>query len=59
MPLFLARIVAFLGSLISKGKGIVAWVAAGTWFFQFFLEIVKKVLGVIGVGGAACEQGSF
>lgn len=52
MPAIVLRIVAFLGSLVSKAKGIIAWVAAGTWTVQFFLEIVKKVLGVIGIGGA-------
>lgn len=52
MPGLIARIVAFLASLISKGKGIIAWTAAGTWVLQFFIEIVKKVLGIIGIGTA-------
>ena len=52
MPALLINIGLFLVSLISKGKGIIAWVAAGTWTLQFFIEIVKKILGVIGIGGA-------
>lgn len=52
MPALILRIVAFLGSLISKGKGIIAWFAAGTWTLQFFFEIIKKALGILGIGGA-------
>lgn len=52
MPAAILRIVAFLGSLISKSKGIIGWFAAGTWTLQFFFEIVKKILGIIGIGGA-------
>lgn len=52
MPALLARIIAFLGSLVSKGKGVIEWAAIGSWIMSFGFEIVKKVLGVLGIGGA-------
>lgn len=52
MPAAILRIIAFLGSLVAKGKGIIAWITAATWYFPAFLEIIKKILGVVGIGGA-------
>lgn len=52
MPALIFTILGFLGSIISAVKGVISWVAAGTWTMTFFFEIIKKVLGIIGIGGA-------
>lgn len=51
-------VISLLGSLISKGKGLIQWAAMGSWILSFGFELVKKVLGVIGIGGAV-TTGAF
>lgn len=51
-------VTILLGSLISKVKGFIQWAALGTWILSFGFEIFRKILGIIGLGGAV-TTGAF